>query len=109
MLLGPRSGFGNSDKWSGRPMVGRTGLPYVQRMAPKTLRLAHPELCDGCSALLPMGTVVTVDGSCHVRCPGCARQHLHLVDHDPWSMIDDPVLRDRLHRRSSNIGQLLSA
>ena len=90
-------------------MVGRGVLSYVQRMAPKTLRLAHPELCDGCSELLAVATVVTVDASCHVRCPSCARQRLHLLEHDPWSMIDDTDLRDRLHRRSSNIGHLLSA
>jgi hypothetical protein len=90
-------------------MVGRAGVPYVQPMAPKTLRLAHPELCDGCSDLLAVGMVVTVDASCHVRCAGCARQHLHLLEHDPWSVIEDPDLRERLHHRSSNIGQLLSA
>ena len=73
------------------------------------LQLAHPELCDGCSDLLAVGAVVTVDASCHVRCARCARQHLHLIEHDPWSMLDNVELRDRLHRRSSNIGQLLSA
>jgi hypothetical protein len=78
-------------------------------MAPKTLRLAHPELCDGCRDLLPVDTVVTVDASCRVRCLSCARQQLHLLDHDPWAVIDDPQLRERLRHRSSNIGQLLSA
>jgi hypothetical protein len=78
-------------------------------MAPKTLRLAHPELCDGCAELLPAGTVVTVDASCHVRCTTCARRSSHLVEHDPWWGVDDAALRDRLHHRSSSIGQLLPA
>jgi len=90
-------------------MVGSTTVSYVQRMAPKTLRLAHAELCDGCAELLQAGSVVTVDASCHVRCGTCARRRFHLVEHDPWSVIDDPALRDRLHHRSSNIGHLLSA
>ncbi len=90
-------------------MVPSPAVSYVQRMAPKTLRLAHPELCDGCAELLPAGTPVTVDASCHVRCTVCARRHAHLVEHDPWWGIDDSQLRDRLHHRASSIGQLIPA
>jgi hypothetical protein len=90
-------------------MVDDASSSYRQGMAPKLLRLAHAELCDGCADLLPVGTAVTVDASCHVRCASCARRHDHLVEHDPWSPIEDPELRDRLHHRSSAIGQLISA
>jgi hypothetical protein len=68
-------------------------------MAPRTLRLAHPELCDGCSDLLPTGTVVLIDSSCHVCCSVCAGSFHGLAMIDPWACIDDPALRDRLHLR----------
>jgi hypothetical protein len=70
-------------------------------MAPKTLQLAHAELCDGCADLLPFGAVVRVDASCHVLCTRCARRHGHLVEHDPWAVIDNPELRERLRRRDA--------
>ncbi len=79
-------------------------------MAPKTLRLAHPELCDACAALLPTGTAVLVDGSCHVSCARCAGDLTGLAPVDPWSPIDDPELRDRLrHRHDADLRTLVSA
>jgi hypothetical protein len=44
-----------------------------------------------------------------VRCGACARRQHHLVAHDPWSVIDDADLRERLHHRASNIGHLIPA
>ena len=80
-------------------MVAGGALSYGQDMAPKTLCLAHPEFCAGCAALLPTGTAVLVDGSCHVSCAGCAGDLTGLAAMDPWSPIDDPALRDLLRRR----------
>jgi hypothetical protein len=68
-------------------------------MNPRTLRLAHPELCDECSDLLPTGTVVLVDASCRVSCSVCAGSFHGLTVIDPWSCIDNPLLRERLHHR----------
>jgi hypothetical protein len=80
-------------------MVGSPSVPYVQGMPPRTVRLAHPELCDGCSDLLPTGTVVLVDAGCQVSCSVCSGSLHGLTVVDPWSCIDDPQLRDRLHHR----------
>ena len=73
-------------------------------MNPRTLRLAHPELCDECSDLLPTGTVVLIDSSCHVSCSVCAGSFHGLTVIDPWSCIDNPLLRERLlHRHVADV------
>ena len=91
------------DIWSERPMVAEGGVSYVRRMPTTTVRLAHPELCDGCSDLLPTGTKVLVDGSCHVSCARCAGHVTGRRALDPWSPINDPELRDRLlHRHDAD-------
>lgn len=79
-------------------------------MASKTIRLAHPELCDGCADLLPTGTPVLVDGSLHVTCTTCAGHVRGAHPHDPWACVSDPELRDRiLHRHDADDRLLVSA
>lgn len=91
-------------------MVEVGGVSYVQHMPTKTLRLAHPELCDVCSDLLPVGTTVLVDGSYHVSCSCCAGDLPSLVGVDPWTFVSDPSLHDRLlHRHEAGSRVLLSA
>lgn len=91
-------------------MVGGVGDPYVRGMASKTIRLAHPELCDGCADLLPTGTAVLVDSSFHVSCALCAGDLDRLAPADPWWCVSDPELRDRLqHRHAVDHRQLISA
>ena len=91
-------------------MVGDGRLSYVQRMATKTIRLAHPELCDGCADLLPTGTAVLVDSSLHVTCGSCAGDVHGLAPLDPWACVSDPELRDRLvHRHDADDRLLVSA
>jgi hypothetical protein len=79
-------------------------------MHSQTIRLAHPEMCDGCADLLPAGTVVLVDRSLHVTCSLCGggRRDGSLVD--PWRWIDDPALRARLqHRHDQDLRELIGA
>lgn len=84
-------------------MVGSDGLPYVRPMATKTIRLAHPELCDGCADLLPAGTTVLVDASLHVSCASCAGDLQGLAPLDPWSCVTDADLHERLvHRHDAD-------
>ena len=91
-------------------MVGAAPNPYVRRMATKTIRLAHPELCDGCADLLPTGTAVLVDSSFHVTCASCAGDVRGLAPLDPWCFVSDPELRDRLvHRHDADDRLLVSA
>jgi hypothetical protein len=90
-------------------MVDDGADPYVRRMAPKTLRLAHPELCDACAALLPVGTVVLVDPSLHVSCAHCAEELPRLRAVDPWAFVSDVDLHDRLVHRHEDTRQLVSA
>jgi hypothetical protein len=91
-------------------MVGMAEVSYVQHMPTKTLRLAHPELCDVCSDLLPASTTVLVDNSCHVTCSACAGDLATLVRVDPWTFVSDPTLHDRLlHRHTADDRQLVSA
>lgn len=78
-------------------------------MAPTTIRLAHPELCEMCADLLPTGTVVLVDPSLHVTCAGCADLQVGHRPVDPWAFIDDPVLRDRLVHRHDGDRELAVA
>ena len=79
-------------------------------MTTKTIRLAHPELCDGCSDLLPTGTAVLVDPSFHVSCALCAGDLEGLRPVDPWAFVSDPSLHDRLqHRHDADVRQLVSA
>lgn len=80
-------------------MVGEAGNSYVHRMPTKTIRLAHPELCDGCASLLPTGTAVLVDAGLHVSCADCAGDPIAKPASDPWAWIDDPELRHRLQHR----------
>lgn len=80
-------------------MVGDPVNSYVRRMTAKTIRLAHPELCDGCASLLSTGTAVLVDPGLHVTCPRCAGAAVGRSAPDPWGWIDDPVLRHRLQHR----------
>jgi hypothetical protein len=72
-------------------------------MPTTTIRLAHPELCDGCSSLLPTGTAVLVDPGLHVRCSHCAGSVVGHRAADPWAWIDDPSLRHRLQHRHDEI------
>lgn len=79
-------------------------------METKTIRLAHPELCDGCSDLLPSGAVVLVDGSFHVSCASCAGDASALPSLDPWAFVTSRDLHDRLvHRHDVDHRQLISA
>ena len=91
-------------------MVRAQAVSYVRHMATKTIRLAHPELCDGCADLLPTGTAVLVDASLHVTCASCAGDVHGLAPLDPWCCISDPVLHDRLvHRHDADQRVLISA
>jgi hypothetical protein len=91
-------------------MVAKPGESYVRYMLTKTIRLAHPELCDGCADLLPTGTAVLVDGSLHVSCARCAGDVRGRRAADPWAWVDDPELRHRLqHRHDADARQLISA
>ena len=78
-------------------------------MAPKTIRLAHPELCEACAALLPTGTVVLVDPSLHVSCSGCAELLVDRRPVDPWAFISDPELHERLVHRHDRERELAYA
>lgn len=78
-------------------------------MAPKTIRLAHPELCDTCSALLPTGTVVLVDPSLHVSCAFCAEELPLQRPVDPWAFVSDRALHDRLVHRHDDDRELVLA
>lgn len=84
-------------------MVGEPVNSYVHRMTAKTIRLAHPELCDGCASLLATGTTVLVDPGLHVTCSRCAGAGTGAIlgrrAADPWAWIDDPALRHRLQHR----------
>lgn len=78
-------------------------------MAPTTIRLAHPELCDTCAALLPTGAVVLVDPSLHVSCAACAEGLARLREVDPWAFVSDRELHDRLAGRRPARRQLVDA
>ncbi len=85
-------------------MAWQVGNSYVQRMPIKTIRLAHPELCDGCASILATGTVVLVDAGLHVSCSACAGDPVARPAADPWAWIDDPALRHRLqHRHDADV------
>lgn len=89
-------------------MVRGGGRAYVQHMTTTTsatlLRLQHAELCGDCRDLLQTGTPVLVDGSGRATCLACAGDDaapsLRLVRTDAWSVLDDPLLRDRLLQRT---------
>jgi hypothetical protein len=80
-------------------MVRNRPDSYVQRMLTKTIRIAHPEMCDACADLLPAGSAVVVDASLHVTCSLCAGDDHGFPMVDPWRWIDDPALRGRLQHR----------
>lgn len=85
-------------------MVGNGSNSYVRGMTATTIRLAHPELCDGCAALLSTGTAVLVDPALHVTCSRCAGDITGRPAADPWAWIDDPALRQRLqHRHDADV------
>ena len=68
-------------------------------MPATTLRLEHAELCAGCTDLLTTGMTVQVDDHGLVTCLSCEADDLGFDHDDPWGVIDDVVLHDRLHRR----------
>ena len=87
-------------------MVGPTGRAYVQTMPTTTtsaalLRLDHAELCTECHDLLPVATPVLVPAPGTTTCLACAdtAPALPVLRTDPWSVLDDPELRTRLHLR----------
>ncbi len=68
-------------------------------MPATTLRLEHAELCACCTDILPTGTTVRVHDDGMVTCLGCESEPGGVRHGDPWGCIDDPTLREALHRR----------